>query len=105
MGSAGRHMDVSAISNLAASAAISKKSVIPVQPVTLDQRVQIQAVKAAVQTVNESGQLDPANQMSIFVDRKTNQVVVRVTNKQTGKVVLRIPNEQVLQMAEEFHRG
>ena len=105
MGSAGRHMDVSAISNLAALAAVSNESFTPVQPVTLDQRAQIQAVKAAVQTVNENGHLDPANQMSMFVDRKTNKVVVRMTNKQTGKVVLQIPNEQVLRMAEEFHGG
>ena len=101
-------MDTSALSNMTAlmgaAGAPAIDATVP-QPVTPDQRAQIQAVKAAAQTVNDSGQLGSGNQMSIFVDRKTNQAVVRVVNKQTGDVVLQIPNEQVLRMAEETFGG
>ena len=102
-------MDAIAISHFAALMGAPTESATPARPVTPDQRVQIQAVKAAVETVNESGQLGSGNQLSIFVDRKTNQAVVRVVNRQSGDVVLQIPNEQVLRMAEgmaeESHGG
>ena len=101
-------MDTTAISNMTALMGLAGlpafDAAVP-QPVTPDQRAQIQAVKAAVQTVNGSGQVGSDNQLSIFVDRKTNQAVVRVVNKRSGDVILQIPNEEVLRMAEESNGG
>ena len=78
------------------------------QAVSPEQRAQIQAVKAAVKTLNDgdSGQkFGPDNELTFFLDRGSRQAVVRIVNRDTGEVVQQIPNKQVLRMAEEYSGG
>jgi len=79
-----------------------------VQPASPDQRAQIQAVKAAVKTLNDAPKdekFGPDNELTFFLDRASRQAVVRIVNRNTGEVVQQIPNERVLRMAEEYTGG
>jgi hypothetical protein len=55
----------------------------------------------AASTVNASQILGPDNEITFKVDRKAQQVVVRIVNRKTGDLVSQIPEEYLLRMAEE----
>ena len=100
-------MDTTTISQTALTGA-PVDGTVATQPVNADQRAQIQAVKAAVKTLNDANQdhkFGPDNELTFFLDRASRQAVVRIVNRDTGEVVQQIPNKQVLRMAEEYSGG
>ena len=93
-------MDVNSITSLAsqAHAPASPNSVIPP---TEQQRTLIRAVSA----VNASEMFGEENEVTYQVDRKAQQVVVRIVNRKTGELVNEIPSEYVLRLAEKLNGG
>jgi hypothetical protein len=71
----------------------------PAVPPTEQHRSLIRAVTA----VNAADLFGPNNEVTYQVDRKAQQVVVRVVNRKTGELVNQIPPEVVLRMAEKVN--
>jgi uncharacterized FlaG/YvyC family protein len=71
----------------------------PTVPANEQQRSLIRAVS----TVNTAQALGPENEVTYQVDRKANQMVLRVVNRKSGQLVNQIPPEYVLRMAEKIN--
>jgi flagellar protein FlaG len=93
-------MDISAMNNLTQHVSAPTEPVFP-QPVSQDQRILIQAVKA----VNATEFFGENNELTFIMDRATRRAVVRIVDRTSGEVVEQIPSEYVLRMAEELKRS
>jgi uncharacterized FlaG/YvyC family protein len=71
----------------------------PAVPPNEQQRSLIRAVSA----VNSAQSFGPDNEVTYQVDRKANQMVLRVVNRKSGQLVNQIPPEYVLRMAEKIN--
>lgn len=89
-------MDISSMSASASGTALAPLT--PVRP-----NDQQRALLQAATVVNNSQILGSDNEITFKVDRKANQVVVRIVNRQTGDLVSQIPEEYLLRMAEEVN--
>jgi uncharacterized FlaG/YvyC family protein len=59
----------------------------------------------AVATVNAAQAFGSDNEVTYQVDRKAQQVVVRVVNRKSGQLISQIPAEYLLRMAEKVNGG
>ena len=75
----------------------------PAAPTPIRPSDQQRALLQAASVVNASQVLGPDNEITFRVDRKAQQVVVRIVNRKTGDLVSQIPEEYLLRMAEEVN--
>jgi uncharacterized FlaG/YvyC family protein len=72
--------------------------------VAAQDRARMQAVAAAVRTINESGIVGPDRQVTFSTDAASRELVVRVVDKQSKDVLVQWPSEYALNLAQEYRK-